>query len=503
MIAVDVPQQVVCMAQAVERNNIDMGKTFQMFPKDGQTEKVRPMAVAGTFYPAGKKELEAELATCFGNAVPSSGGVSRAVIVPHAGYVFSGGVAACGYSQIPSGAHFERVFILGPAHKAYVDGASIDTGFDFYHTPLGDIPVDTALCRQLAGKYPFFNGDPMAHRDEHCIEVQLPFLQKRLKDCPPIVPIIIGTEDAAVLRSMAEALLPYFNERNLFVISSDFSHYPAYKDAVKADSCTGAAIGQGSPEAFLRALAENRAEQIPNLVTSACGQAGIYLLLTMMKGLPFDIRHIEYKNSGDAPYGERNRVVGYHAFAVYRDSTQFSLSAADKTALLSLARETIKDRLEGKKRSTVDTSSLSAALKTHCGAFVTLHCAGSLRGCIGRFGDREPLYRVVVEMAAAAAFEDPRFPPLKQNELPNVDIEISVLTPMKRIHSADEFQLGKQGIYILKGTRGGTYLPQVAAETGWTKEEFLDRCAREKAGLAPGEWKSAELYTYEAIVFHE
>ena len=506
MIVMNCPPQVNNATQTADFiKEANMNRTFWMGNHMESAKTVRPMAVAGSFYPAQKEKLQEELSTYFKSA--DSVGVDSnniaAIIVPHAGYVFSGAVAAKAYVQISASAAYDHIFLLGPAHKAYVNGASLNADFDFYQTPLGKIPVDTKLCQQLIDKYDFFNCIPEAHRLEHCIEVQLPFLQTRLQKMPPIIPIIIGTESADTLRKIADALLPYFNEHNLFVISSDFSHYPDYDGALQADKLTGNAIEKASITTFLQALSQNRNANIPNLVTSACGQAAIFILLSMMQGKELKVHHLDYKNSGDSPYGNHQEVVGYHAFAISRPATRFQLSETDRLALLTIARQTIENRLQGKKTVVLDTTKISSTLKEHCGAFVTLHRSGKLRGCIGRFGDREPLYQVVTEMAAAAAFEDPRFSPLQSAELPETEIEISVLTPMKRIHSPEEFRLGQQGIYILKGNHGGTYLPQVAQETGWTKEQFLEHCAQEKAGLAPGEWRTAELYTYEAIVFHE
>ena len=136
-----------------------------------------------------------------------------------------------------------------------------------------------------------------------------------------------------------------------------------------------------------------------------------------------------------------------------------------------------------------------------CGAFVSLHKHGRLRGCIGHFGEAVPLHEIVAAMARAAAFEDPRFMPVSKDELDDIDIEISVLTPMRRIQSLDEFELHRHGIYIKKGRRSGTFLPQVADEVNWTKEEFVGHCSQDKAGLGWDGWRDAELYVYEAIVF--
>ena len=202
-----------------------------------------------------------------------------------------------------------------------------------------------------------------------------------------------------------------------------------------------------------------------------------------------------------------NRVVGYHAFAFLRDYAQedpeeFRLSTDDQRQLKEIALNSIRNTLNGKPLvDSLAAMKYSPTLLRKCGAFVSLHKHGHLRGCIGHFGEDMPLYMSVAEMAKAAAFEDPRFPSLQWSELRDIDIEISVLTPMRRIYSLDEFQLHRHGIYIRKGMRSGTYLPQVADEVNWTKEEFVSHCSRDKAGLGWDGWRDAELYVYEAIVF--
>jgi hypothetical protein len=211
-------------------------------------------------------------------------------------------------------------------------------------------------------------------------------------------------------------------------------------------------------------------------------------------------------NSGDSPYGEKDRVVGYCAITFTQEKETdagFSLSQSDKDYLLKLTRQTITEYVRDGTTPEVDPSKLSDALKTHCGAFVTLNKDHQLRGCIGRFEPNEPLWKVVQKMAIAAATQDYRFTRVQPGELPKLTIEISVLTPLKRIKSADEFILGKQGIYMKKGNASGTFLPQVAESTGWSKEEFLGHCAQDKAGIGWNGWKTAELYTYEALVFGE
>jgi AmmeMemoRadiSam system protein A len=211
-----------------------------------------------------------------------------------------------------------------------------------------------------------------------------------------------------------------------------------------------------------------------------------------------------YQNSGDIDNHDHSRVVGYHAFAVIRSgrsqtSTDFSLTDDEKQTLKKIAYESIRDSLDGSSQG--DRPHVSPKLKEKCGAFVSLHKQERLRGCIGHFGEDIPLHEIVAEMARAAAFEDPRFMPVTADELADIDIEISVLPPMRRIESLDEFELHRHGIYIRKGYRSGTFLPQVADEVNWTKEEFVSHCAQDKAGIGWDGWKDAELYVYEAIVF--
>ena len=299
---------------------------------------------------------------------------------------------------------------------------------------------------------------------------------------------------------------PYFTSDNLFVISSDFSHYPSYEDANRVDKATGEAIESGSLRKFLDALEMNAREGVPQLLTGACGQSPIAVLLLLMEGRKdLQVRHLAYCNSGDAVYGDKDRVVGYHAFSIVKkaEADAFSLTGEERAQLLQIARKSIDYALARRTDLPYDSTKMSLVLQQHCGAFVTLHKGGKLRGCIGNLVGYKPLYQTVSSMARAAAFEDPRFYPVEESEMKDIDIEISVLSPLRKIQSIDEFQLGRHGIYIIKGEHRGTFLPQVAGETGWTKEEFLGHCARDKAGLAWNGWQDAELYVYEAIVFGE
>ena len=479
---------------------------------------MRPATQAGRFYEGNPLRLSHEVDSFLAlHAKDKQYENVAALIVPHAGYYFSGNVAAAAYMSIPKDKRYQRIFLLGPSHHEWLDGASVNSEADYYATPLGQVRVDRETARKLVttdltdgtDSSSVFFYRPEAHDREHCLEVQLPFLQRRLEDVPPIVPIIISTNDYEKLQRIAEVLKPYFTDENLFIVSSDFSHYPSYENACKVDARTGKAVESGDVEEFIATLEANARSGISNLATSACGELAIMTLMLMMDSR-YEVKHLLYQNSGDIDDHDPNRVVGYHAFAILRglplapseergNSDGFSLSNEEKRMLKKIAYDSIKDSLDGKpiQLPSPNTSHLSSK----CGAFVSLHKQGHLRGCIGHFGEDVALHEVVARMARAAAFEDPRFMPVTRDELDDIDIEISVLTPMRRIQSLDEFELHRHGIYIRRGYRSGTFLPQVADEVNWTKEEFVGHCSQDKAGLGWDGWRDAELYVYEAIVF--
>ena len=466
--------------------------TMMMNGCKGQTQApvVRPATQANRFYTGDARELSEEVDSLLAlHRNDAKYNNVAAVIVPHAGYYFSGNVAASAYMAIDAKKQYKRIFLLGPSHHEWLDGASVNTEADYYATPLGNVKVDHETAVFLTntnrtnntnnfsntdGMDSVFRYRPEAHDREHCLEVQLPFLQRMFKEVPPIVPIVISTNDYDKLKRMSEVLKPYFTDENLFVISSDFSHYPSYEDAYEVDAKTGKAVESGDVEEFIATINANARSGKRNLHTSACGEFAIITLMLMLDG-QYEVKHLMYQNSGDIDNHDHSRVVGYHSFAILRNGKSVSV------------RESLLQKYP--------------MLNKKCGAFVSLHKHGHLRGCIGHFGEDYPLHEIVAEMARAAAFEDPRFMPVTRDELNDLDIEISVLTPMRRIQSLDEFELHRHGIYIKKGYRSGTFLPQVADEVNWTKEEFVGHCSQDKAGLGWDGWRDAELYVYEAIVF--
>ncbi len=478
----------------------------------GQKQNVktdRQPSVAGSFYPASKQELLMMLDEFFLTAKGTSRVDPQVLVVPHAGYVFSGQVAAAAYKQIDREKSYKRIFIIGPNHRVAFDGVMAYTQGDFL-TPLGRVSVDP-LAGELVRKHQLFGSDPKPHQQEHCIEVQLPFLQYWLKKPFTIVPLLIGGNSAEIARQAASILAPYLIPENLFIISADFSHYPSYSDAIKADQITADAITANNTKTFLNAIAKNERDFGPGLQTSICGWMPMLAILHITEKDPeIEFRKIVYQNSGDSRYGDREKVVGYWAMVAVRKPSgtsfmEFNLLREEKRILLSLARRTISGYLADKSIPAVEEESLPASLKIPTGAFVTLRKNHQLRGCIGNFFSEKPLYETVREMAIAAATMDSRFLPVSSDEMKSIEIEISVLTPLQRISSIEEFRLGRDGIYMKKGNRSGTFLPQVAQETGWNLEEFLGHCARDKAGIGWEGWKEkdTELYTYQAFVFSE
>ncbi len=469
----------------------------------------RRAAFAGTFYPAGRQSLENVVKEHFSSAGPGNSLQNiKAVIAPHAGYIYSGTVAASAFSQLDHNHTYDNVFLIGSSHHVSFNGAAIYTTGNF-ETPFGTATVNRDLAREIVNNYPdVFTNDPSPHEGEHSLEVQVPFLQYIYNDRLNLVPIVIATQSAATIKKIADALEPYFNANNLFVISTDFSHYPNYENAIKIDGITADAILKNSADEFLTTLHENSEKRIQNLATSVCGWTSVLTLMYLSQDIKGAQYHeVLYRNSGDADAGNRQRVVGYHAIALTVDPIIDSggyLSENEKKTLLQLARVTIESYLDnGKVTDAGSSTGLTEKLREPAGAFVTLTKNGKLRGCIGQFSRDIPLYRVVQEMAVSAATRDYRFSQVRNEELKSIHIEISILTPMNRVASIEEIIPGKHGIYIKKGNQTGTFLPRVALQTGWNAEELVKHCAVDKAGISVDELKDAEIYVYEAYVFSE
>jgi AmmeMemoRadiSam system protein A/AmmeMemoRadiSam system protein B len=410
-------------------------------------------------------------------------------VSPHAGYIYSGGVAAAGYYQIDRST--KTVILLGPSHRVPLEGASIPD-VAAYETPLGEVPLANAATRLQA--LSFVGSVPLAHQQEHSLEVQLPFLQVMLKDFN-IVPILTNGADP---KALASAIAPFISQHTLVVASSDLSHYFSYDTARSLDTtCTNAITG-------------SRFSDMASC--QACGKDAVLTLMHLAELKGWGSTLIDYKNSGDTA-GDKRRVVGYASIAYVDRKEMFvtmkeDLTPPDKEGLLRLARSAIKARLvEGAEVKRPELT--SPAMLEQRGCFVTLHKKGQLRGCIGSIEPVSPLVECVEENAQNAAFRDPRFPALGQKELSEIDIEVSVLTVPKPLVFKDGKDLKHQlkplvhGVILSRGFKRSTFLPQVWKQLP-DKEDFLKHLCL-KAGMSSTAWKDTktEVKTYEAEVFGE
>ncbi len=500
--------------------------------------KVRKPAVAGAFYPGRPAELQTMVDGFLNEAGPSSvEGEVVGIISPHAGYVFSGQVAAHAYSAVKD-SDYELVFLVGPSHRVFVTGAAVYSSGSF-ETPLGRVEIDEEIAKAVIDSHSDFSADDASHTVEHSLEVQLPFLQRTLKDFR-IVPIITRDLPASRCEELGRVLAECAKGRKaLLVASSDLSHYPSYDDANRADKETLQSWKSMDLEKIVSKEDEILRKRLPNLSCTMCGGTAVMIVVAASKALGADaIDIVKYANSGDVT-GDKSGVVGYGAAVLSKNSGTRGkgesrlkhetrsqeetraqqetraeqvvrsepaegslLSETERKKLISIARGSIESVLGDKPIPDFDVDEPS--LKSPMGAFVTLRNRGSLRGCIGRLVADRPLYKVISEMAIAAATQDHRFSPVSLPELEKIDIEISVLSPMKKMSSIEELTLGKHGILVREGPRSGVYLPQVADETGWSKEEFLRHCCMDKAGLEPDAWKrGADVFLFTAEVFEE
>lgn len=456
----------------------------------------RAAAVAGSFYSSDKTELASQVESFLQNAQSVKKESIQALIVPHAGYVFSGDIAAKAYATL--GKKYKNIFLLGTSHYASFEGASIYT-LGNYQTPLGEVKVNQKIVAELVKKSKLFSFHAEAHKKEHSIEVQLPFLQTLYADDLNIIPILLGTNEIQTIKEIATHLQPYFTEQNLFVISSDLSHFPSHADANILDKKTLQLIQNSDAKEFIELLFEHQNSKQKEPQTLACGWSSILTLLYLSEDKNYNYELLAYKNSGDTVYGDKERVVGYGALEI--KSEAFFLSLAEKEELLEIAKLALYEATLNERKISLDEKKISPKLREPLGAFVTLYKNQNLRGCIGVFEPHAPLYQVIINMAIASAQNDPRFEKVKVQELSDINLEISVLTPRKKINSLQEIVVGQHGIYLQKGSKNGTYLPHVATQMAWGREEFVKSCALDKANMTLEEYKDAEIFIYEALIF--
>ena len=469
----------------------------------------REMAFAGKFYPGDKAELARAVDSALAKAeIPRFDGKVLAVIAPHAGYVFSGGIAGYAYKGIAD--EYDTVVILATGHTMSVKGAAILKD-GYYETPLGKVFVDEKLAGELLKAGPLFENNPAAHANEHAVEVQLPFLQRRLKKPFKLLPAVLNTGNIESLVKIGEVLGRVLKGRKaLIVVSTDFSHYPRHDDARPVDETLGLAIKTMNPEYFWLANRILLQKGVPELGTCACGEAAVTAAMAAVDTLgPARFLELKYADSFDEnpEQSPAERVVGYMAGVFLKTEKappgKLVLDEGQKKELLKEARTGIDNRLLEKKEEKV-LLSRDYAFNLPGAVFVTLTEGGALRGCVGTIEPRMTVLDAVRYGASAAAFEDRRFAPVAKGELEKIKIEISVLSPLKKIAGAGEIIPHKQGVVIVRDGRSGLFLPQVWEQIP-VKEDFLGELCSQKAGLERGCWrdKKTEIYVFTVDAFQE
>jgi len=412
---------------------------------------VRPAAMAGTFYPDGPQELRAALTGHLAHAPEAAGRdrASKVLLVPHAGYAYSGDVAAAAYAPLSQRRGcITRVVLLGPVHRVPVRGLAAPT-VDAFETPLGRVPLDRDALRALDDLRQVVWTD-LPHAHEHSLEVQLPFLQTVLGDTFTLVPLAVGQASPAEVAEVLERL--WGGDETLIVVSSDLSHYLPYAQAHARDSATAQRI--------LHFATDLDADE-------ACGASPLNgaLLAAQRHGLV--PRLLALRNSGDTAAGDRQRVVGYGAVAFDPGPKAVAGDDALGAVLLAAARRAIADGL-GLPPEAAPTPGDHPALYRSGATFVTLHDPqGRLRGCVGRLEATRALGDDVRANALAAAFYDARFSPLQAAEWPGLQIEVSLLEPPTPLSVRTEAEAlaalrpGLDGVILeWRGARA-TFLPQV------------------------------------------
>jgi AmmeMemoRadiSam system protein B/AmmeMemoRadiSam system protein A len=485
---------------------------------------VRQPAVAGSFYTDDPDALRAQVETMLDEAgSDTSDTFARALVVPHAGYAYSGPTAAAAFALLPSEG-VRRIVLLGPTHHfSFSGGALPDSGVTAFETPLGSMPLDQEALKILRGK-PHFGGPANAHKPEHSLEVELPFLQVVAPEAK-LVPIAVGTKtDLQTCREMAESISKLLDAGTIVIASSDFTHHGSRYGWTPYDGPelpdTLLSVARETADRVIARDARGFLKQIEVSGDTVCGARPVGILTALLEGaFNGEGSVLEITTSGHVT-GSFDLSVSYVSMEFHGDWRSWrepaqpefgEVSAAGGTALVELARAVLTGSL------THDTGVAGwfakyAGLETlqmPAGAFVTINNTGRrarsdgrLRACMGLMGAEQPLLDAVIQAALMAA-RDPRFPPLRLDELEDVEIEVSVLSPMGAVRSPRFIQVGEHGVLMAKDGRRAVFLPQVATEQGWTRDEMLGQLSL-KAGLARKAWQhGATFEVFTAQVFSE
>ena len=479
--------------------------------------------IAGSWYPGEPARLNAMIDSFLASR-PAPDKPCNVLVVPHAGYPYSGPTAGYAYAALDRKA-IRRVILLAPSHRYAIRDLAIMPISDAVSTPLGTIPLDTAM-RDALLRSPQFRADDGVHRLEHSTQIQYPFLQHCLGEFN-LLPIIVGNLSGAAADALARALKPFLADDVLLLVSSDFIHYGKDFDYEPFPEDTEAKTRKLNLDAA-DAVCKRDVAAFERIVNGSgatiCGREPIRAALRMLPdGCTGTVLH--YATSSDESRDFSRFVcycsIGFHAefppapertgsAAEEKTADGGVLSDSDKQFLLDLARRAIRYALKTRMIATADAlgvnpDTLSSALKKHMGAFVTLNMKRNrrLRGCIGEIEPYRPLWKAVLGRAIDAAFRDPRFLPLTAEEFDEVEIEISALTPAVPVGSWRDIVIGRHGMTLTRNGRSAVFLPQVAPEQGWGIEETLTHLSM-KAGLPPDAWREGASFTvFEAIVFHE
>lgn len=471
--------------------------------------ELRKPMVAGSFYPSNPAALTKQLAELFSKAKrrPISGHV-KAIVAPHAGYIYSGQVAADVYKQI-EGEQYDTVVVVAPFH-GFFKGVSVYSG-DGYETPLGVIPIDRELSQAIADKHPAVYSSTLGHagtggHGEHSLEVQLPFLQMILGKFD-LVAMVMGDQEESTIRATAEALAASLKGSNtLIVASTDMSHFHPDKDARRLDKNFETALAKFDANTIINCIAGGKAE--------ACGSGPVAAVVEAIKRMGGEqVEIISYDTSASST-GDFSEVVGYLS-AVITGKKEIVKAAPVRNAKPARHEgysKTEREYLRTIAKSVIDCKARhqpylrpplpSPHLEDKRGVFVTIHKEGSLRGCIGLVQAKMPLVDALEDMAIAAAFEDPRFDPVTSDELELLEYEISVMTPLALVTDINDIQVGRDGLMIRMEMHSGLLLPQVASEYGWDRVTFLEQTCL-KAGLPKNSYKEkrAQIYKFSVEKF--
>ena len=471
----------------------------------------RPPTVAGTFYPEDPGELRKMLDEYIKTDISLPEGAEiNGIVVPHAGYVFSGWIAGRAYSQV-QGRDYDAVVVISPSHRQAFMGSSVFNG-EAYVTPLGPKYVDSELAIEIA-KGENVNLSLDGHKwdeemGEHALEVQIPFLQVVLPDVP-IVPIVMGSQDRRSIDNLFKALVnaqKNTGKNILYVVSTDLSHYKSKKEAQKLDRQLVNTFGRYDYFKLNNELEQREVE--------ACGGGPLVAAMMAAEQMGADKTYpILYGTSADSPYAKatRDKVVGYFSGLILdwpadEDNEdagllpQFSLSDYDR--LMKIANEAVSEAVKGEVKR--GAHFVPTEFEQEFAAFVTLKKKGQLRGCMGHTFATQSLVLEIQEAGRMAATKDPRFEPVSEEELDDIDISVTILSRFQRVLDPEEIKIGRDGVYLRSGKNSGLFLPQVATENNWDRETFLQFLGK-KAGLDKNAYKDpkAELYKFRARVVGE